>query len=275
MPVKAKYEYVDRVIEMLEMEDYVEAVIGSPGNGLNAEQRKRTTIGIELVAKPALLLFLDEPTSGLDSQSAWSIVKLLRKLANSGQAILCTIHQPSSVLFTQFDRLLLLKKGGRTVYFGDVGDTAEHVIHYFESNGAFKCPPDDNPAEYILNVIGAGATAHVDRDWGDVWQQTANARQMMQETAALKAKYRECNDSSRSLDDHAEESFAVGWLTQYKAVQVRLFQNYWRSPVYITSKVSLNLVAGLFLGFTFYKEPNNVQGLQNKASPLNHATHVL
>ena len=207
--VKAKYEYVDRVIEMLEMEDYVEAVIGSPGNGLNAEQRKRTTIGIELVAKPALLLFLDEPTSGLDSQSAWSIVKLLRKLANSGQAILCTIHQPSSVLFTQFDRLLLLKKGGRTVYFGDVGDTAEHVIHYFESNGAFTCPPDDNPAEYILNVIGAGATAHVDRDWADVWQQTVNSRLVTQETAVLKAKYSECNDSSRSLDDGAEESFAV------------------------------------------------------------------
>ena len=157
VPVKTKYEYVDRVIEMLEMEDYVEAVIGSPGNGLNAELRKRTTIGIELVAKPALLLFLDEPTSDPDSQSAWSIVKLLRKLANSGQAIMCTIHQPSSVLFTQFDRLLLLKRGGRTIYFGDVGDIAEHVIHYFESNGAFTRPPDDNPAEHILNVIGAGA----------------------------------------------------------------------------------------------------------------------
>ncbi len=66
--VEEKYEYVERVIEMLEMEEYAEAVIGSPGNGLNVEQRKRTTIGIELVAKPALLLFLDEPTSGLDSR---------------------------------------------------------------------------------------------------------------------------------------------------------------------------------------------------------------
>lgn len=68
VPIEEKYEYVERVIEMLEMEDYAEAVIGTPGNGLNVEQRKRTTIGIELVAKPALLLFLDEPTSGLDSR---------------------------------------------------------------------------------------------------------------------------------------------------------------------------------------------------------------
>jgi ABC-type multidrug transport system ATPase subunit len=62
-------------------------------SGLNVEQRKRLTIGVELAAKPKLLLFLDEPTSGLDSQTAWSICTLLRDLANNGQAILCTIHQ--------------------------------------------------------------------------------------------------------------------------------------------------------------------------------------
>ncbi|KAH8586012.1 brefeldin A efflux transporter Bfr1 [Bisporella sp. PMI_857] len=263
--IQEKYDYVEKVIEMLEMEDYVEAVIGSPGNGLNVEQRKRTTIGLELAAKPALLLFLDEPTSGLDSQSAWSIVKLLRKLANSGQAILCTIHQPSSVLFTQFDRLLLLKKGGRTVYFGDVGDTAQHVIEYFESNNAFKCPKEENPAEYILNVIGAGATAHVDRDWGDVWANSPNASEMEQEKEALKSEYKELSlDMSTDEAEDADGSFAVGLLTQYKAVQARLFQNYWRAPDYVNSKILLNTVAGLFLGFTFYQEENTVAGLQNK-----------
>jgi ATP-binding cassette, subfamily G (WHITE), member 2, PDR len=84
--------------------------------GLNVEQRKRLTIAVELAAKPELLLFLDEPTSGLDSQTAWSILALLKKLANSGQAILCTIHQPSALLFQEFDRLLFLASGGRTVY---------------------------------------------------------------------------------------------------------------------------------------------------------------
>ena len=86
------------------MEAYADAVVGVPGEGLNVEQRKRFTIGVEMAAKPALL-FLDEPTSGLDSQPAWSICALLRKLADNGQAILCTIHQPSAVLFQEFDRL--------------------------------------------------------------------------------------------------------------------------------------------------------------------------
>ena len=109
-----KIEYVDEIIKLLEMEEYADAVVGVPGEGLNVEQRKRLTIGVELAAKPQLLLFLDEPTSGLDSQTSWSILDLLEKLKNNGQAILCTIHQPSAVLFQRFDRLLFLAKGGKT-----------------------------------------------------------------------------------------------------------------------------------------------------------------
>lgn len=63
-----KYDYVEEVIKMLNMEDFANAVVGVPGQGLNVEQRKLLTIGVELAAKPKLLLFLDEPTSGLDSQ---------------------------------------------------------------------------------------------------------------------------------------------------------------------------------------------------------------
>lgn len=118
VPRKERLQYVDHVIEMLEMEDFAGAVIGVPGEGLNVEQRKRLTIGVELAARPQLLVFFDEPTSGLDSQTSWAISVLIRKLANSGQAVLCTIHQPSAILFDQFDRLLLIAPGGKTVFFG-------------------------------------------------------------------------------------------------------------------------------------------------------------
>lgn len=91
-PRTEKLAYVDRIIDLLELRELQDAIIFS----LGVEQRKRLTIGVELAAKPQLLLFLDEPTSGLDSQSAWSIVSFLKKLARAGQAIVCTIHQPSS-----------------------------------------------------------------------------------------------------------------------------------------------------------------------------------
>lgn len=148
---KEKYEFVEDVIKMLNMQDFAEAVVGVPGEGLNVEQRKLLTIGVELAAKPALLLFLDEPTSGLDSQSSWAIIAFLRKLADNGQAVLATIHQPSAILFQEFDRLLFLAKGGKTVYFGDIGKNSRTLLEYFESNGAEKCGENENPAEVSLH----------------------------------------------------------------------------------------------------------------------------
>ncbi|KAH7478055.1 hypothetical protein FOMA001_g9038 [Fusarium oxysporum f. sp. matthiolae] len=47
-----KIDYVDTVISLLSMEDYADAIIGVPGEGLNVEQRKRLTIGVELAARP-------------------------------------------------------------------------------------------------------------------------------------------------------------------------------------------------------------------------------
>ena len=77
-------------------------------------------------------------------------MSFLRALADSGQAIVCTIHQPSAELFQVFDRLLLLKKGGQTVYFGDIGPRSTIMIDYFERNGARKCDDSENP--YVLSL---------------------------------------------------------------------------------------------------------------------------
>ena len=141
VPDAEKAAYVEQCLAMCGLQAHADAIVGS----LGVEHRKRTTIAVELAAKPRLLLFLDEPTSGLDSQSAWAIMAFLRDLADSGLSILCTIHQPSAELFQVFDRLLLLKKGGQTVYFGDIGPNSQTLISYFERNGAAKCGPLENP----------------------------------------------------------------------------------------------------------------------------------
>lgn len=78
---------------------------------LSGGERKRTSIGVELVSDPALIM-LDEPTSGLDSFKARSICKLLHDLARKkGKTIVSTIHQPSSEAFYYFDRLILMADG--------------------------------------------------------------------------------------------------------------------------------------------------------------------
>ncbi|KAI9039794.1 uncharacterized protein KD926_009137 [Aspergillus affinis] len=264
VPLEEKYDYVEKVIDALGMHEYAGAVIGSPGQGLSAEQRKRTTIGLELVARPSILLFLDEPTSGLDSRSAMSIVKLLRSLANAGQAILCTIHQPSSLLFEEFDRLLLLVKGGKTAYFGEVGESSSTVLSYFERNGGYPCPESANPAEYILDVVGAGAAAHSSQDWAKTWKASPETLRNMNEIQSLvntKGKSATVSDDDES--DSSQAYYALPWIEQYLAVQQRLFSQYWRSPVYVVSKMAINTIGGLFLGFTFFKQDPSIAGLKN------------
>ena len=118
--------------------------------------------------------------------SAWNLVRFLRKLADQGQAILCTIHQPSSLLFESFDRLLLLQKGGETVYFGEIGHDSEVIREYFARHGA-QCPSNVNPAEYMLEAIGAGVTPRVgDQDWKDTWLKSREFVNMKEEIATIK-----------------------------------------------------------------------------------------
>ena len=159
---------MEEVIRLLEMGSYVDAVVGVPGEGLNVEQRKRLSIGVEMAAKPKRLLFLDEPTSGLDSQTSWAICDLMEKLAKHGQAILCTIHQPSAMLFQRFDRLLFLAKGGKTVYFGEIGQNSSTLTSYFERNGAHPCPREASPVEWMLEVIGSAPGFQSETDWTKV-----------------------------------------------------------------------------------------------------------
>lgn len=258
---KEKEDYVESVIFLLEMDAYADAVVGVPGEGLNVEQRKRLTIGVELAARPKLLLFLDEPTSGLDSQTAWSVCQLMRKLANHGQAVLCTIHQPSAMLIQEFDRLLFLAKGGRTVYFGDLGENASTLISYFEAQGAPKCPPAANPVEWMLEVIGAAPGSHADKDYHEAWRQSKQYRKVQRELSKME---RTLAPLPRDDSPESRREFASDFSTQYYQVTKRVLEQYYRTPVYLWSKLFLVLISSIFNGFTFYRAGTSIQGLQNQ-----------
>ena len=261
VPVTEKYEYCETIIDLLEMRAIAGAAIGTTGNGLNQEQRKRLTIGVELASKPELLMFLDEPTSGLDSSAAFNIVRFLRKLADAGQAILCTIHQPSSVLFEHFDELILLKSGGRVVYHGELGKDSRHLIDYFEKNGAKHCSRKANPAEYMLEAIGAGNPDYKGQDWGDVWASSHNHTERTREIEDIIASRRSVSDQSKTTDDR---EFAMPLTTQIWAVTRRDFTSAWRDPDYMIGKFMLHIFTGLFNCFTFYKVGRSSVDMQNR-----------
>lgn len=266
-----KYAYVEEVLSLLEMEDLADAIIGSPESGLSVEERKRVTIGVELAAKPELLLFLDEPTSGLDSQSAFNIVRFLRKLAAAGQAILCTIHQPNSALFENFDRLLLLQKGGECVYFGDVGKNASTLLEYLSRHGA-ECPQDVNVAEFMLDAIGAGIAPRLgERDWGEIWRESPELEAIKQRIVDMKERRIKEIAAEPKLPD---KEYASPLWHQMKVVSWRTHLSFWRTPQYGFTRWFNQIIIAIITGFAFFQLNDSRASLQYRVFVIFQSTVV-
>lgn len=167
-----------------------------------------------------------------------SICDLMETLTRNGQAILCTIHQPSAMLFQRFDRLLLLAKGGKTVYFGEIGQNSRTLMDYFERNGGPSCPAGSNPAEHMLEVIGAAPGAHTDIDWPTVWKESEEYKEVRAELGRLRDLINQPSATMNS-DTSTHSEFAASYWSQQYEVFKRVAQQYWRTPSYIYSKVLL------------------------------------
>lgn len=124
--------------------------------GISGGEKRRVSIGIELVASPSIL-FLDEPTSGLDSYAAGQVMKLLAQVAKAGKTVLFTIHQPSSDVFCSFDRLILLNKG-RVMHQGAVATICDDF-----STLGYTVPPNYNPADWLLDVAQINSVEELER----------------------------------------------------------------------------------------------------------------
>ncbi|KAI9011791.1 ABC-2 type transporter-domain-containing protein [Hyaloraphidium curvatum] len=263
-----KLKWVEEVIDLLEMRSIGDAMIGTTesGLGISVEERKRLTIAVELVAKPEIL-FLDEPTSGLDSTASYSIVRLIKKLTKRGQAVICTIHQPSAVLFEYFDDLLLLGRGGRTIYFGAIGDHSNTLLSYFERYGCPKLDEQGNPAEYILDAInGREGSASPKMKGQDEWVDAWNAAPEKGVIEAEIEKLRSGNDGTMKAAGHVTDGSRNPKETAI--VTERMLVNYYRQPNYNVGRAVMQFATGLILGLTFFRVPDTYAGLQNRMFAL-------
>eukprot|EP01083_Nonionella_stella_P076860 209593_1 len=141
-------QIIESVTTSLKLTECQNTRVGNEAiRGMSGGEKKRTSVGVELVVQPSLV-FLDEPTSGLDSFTALRTLEILKDLtAKQGKQVIATIHQPSSEIFKMIDILVLLAKG-HCVYYGD----AKNVLHYFETLG-YSCPQYTNIADYVVNRI--------------------------------------------------------------------------------------------------------------------------
>ncbi|PVH99410.1 hypothetical protein DM02DRAFT_529127 [Periconia macrospinosa] len=265
VPMQEKLDYVEEIIRVLELTNISNAMVGETSQGLNVEQRKRLSIGVELASKPELLI-LDEPTSGLDSQTAWTICSLLQTLAHHGQAVICTIHQPSSVIFNMFDELLLIADRGRTLYFGDIGPDSQTVVSYFEQKGATPCRVDENPAEWLFEITSRDAAT----DYSQLWNTSAELSAVQNHINHFKANSAatttpnipDGNISQSTASGAGPSLFATSFFLQFKVLFVRDMIDYWRTPSYLWAKLVFCCGAALIISISCSNASRSLQGLQ-------------
>uniref|UniRef100_K3WZL1 ABC transporter domain-containing protein n=1 Tax=Globisporangium ultimum (strain ATCC 200006 / CBS 805.95 / DAOM BR144) TaxID=431595 RepID=K3WZL1_GLOUD len=259
VPDSKKFDSVNECLDLLDMHNIADQII----RGSSVEQMKRLTIGVELAAQPSVL-FLDEPTSGLDARSAKLIMDGVRKVANTGRTIVCTIHQPSSEVFFLFDSLLLLKRGGETVFFGDLGKNCRNLINYFEAiPGVAPITPGYNPATWMLECIGAGVgnTSADDTDFVQVFN-NSEKKQLLDETMA---KPGVCTPAPGAQELIFTQKRAASSVVQMKYVVGRFIDLYWRTPSYNLTRYVMSIILALLFGTIFvdaeyasYQEPTRV-----------------
>lgn len=140
------------------------------------------------------------------------------------------------------DRLLLLDKGGSTLFFGDLGPESSHLIQYFTKNGAPPCDPGDNPAEWILDVTGNRECDQTSLNqtcdkWPRTWQQSEEKQIVLQQLADIRRSFSQ--DESLINGINEASVYVSSYWKQFLVLSKRICQDQWRNPIYLTTKCSL------------------------------------
>ncbi|KAL4457602.1 hypothetical protein ABPG75_012467 [Micractinium tetrahymenae] len=139
--------HIERVLDELGLRHIADAQAGGSGGirGVSGGERRRVTIGMELVTDPSILV-LDEPTSGLDSYTADNLMHSLKVVAGAGRVVVASLHQPSRDVFSSLDQVVLMGHG-RMLYMAPPGDAEA----WFERRG-LPCPAGTAIAEHMLRI---------------------------------------------------------------------------------------------------------------------------
>lgn len=193
------------------------------------------------------MIFLDEPTSGLDSRGALVVMRAMKRIADTGRTVCATIHQPSSAVFEMFDDLLLLKKGGNVVFFGELGDGSTNLIKYFESRGAPPIEYGENPAAWMLRAYSGERAADNSADFAEEYK---TSDQYVTLCSRIEAMDDVWDESKRIFYD---KPFSTGFKEQLSLMNRRMVTIYKRSPAYNLTRLVIAVFYSFLIGSVFIR----------------------
>lgn len=171
-------------------------------------------------------------------------MKGLKRIALSGRAVCATIHQPSIAIFNAFDALLLLKRGGETVFFGPLGKDSCNLIQYLERYEATpKISVGENPSSWMLTCIGAGSSSSNKKpfDYAGSYKQSKLHMQCLERIDKICANANDDNKIS------FKNEFATSLGTQSITVLRKAMKVYYRSPTYNVTRVMVSAVGKYYI----------------------------
>lgn len=253
---------VEHLLHELDLDRCADVMIGGEEDnkkGISGGERKRLSIAQELLHDPRLL-FLDEPTSGLDSTSAYRVMSLLRKVANEGTTVVCTIHQPRPAIAKAIDSFLVLSSGHQ-IFFGSGQDMLEHFAQL-----GYICPAGENPLDYILDLINTEKEEeHPSKGSLEPLPSAVAQGQTRQELAAQLAEtYRNSkmgqfqpNIQAEKLipDDNHRTFQPSSWFARFAVVAQRELLQKIRHPQVGLTQLGTATFTGLVLGSFYFKVP--------------------
>lgn len=148
MSKRSKLGRAEEMIRMFGLNDCANTLVGGPLlKGISGGEKRRLSLAVEMLNDPAVLI-VDEVTSGLDAATAHNVMLRLKAISESGRTVILTLHQPRSDIYHLLDNVIVLAKGGRTVYAG----LRKQVESTFASQG-YTIPAYFNPADFLLDVV--------------------------------------------------------------------------------------------------------------------------
>uniref|UniRef100_A0A7C9ALT6 Adenosinetriphosphatase n=1 Tax=Opuntia streptacantha TaxID=393608 RepID=A0A7C9ALT6_OPUST len=274
---------VQQLIDQLGLRNAAKTIIGDEGHrGVSGGERRRVSIGIDIIHDP-IILFLDEPTSGLDSTSAFMVVKVLQRIAQSGSIVIMSIHQPSYRIMGLLDRLLFLSRG-QTVFSGSPAD----LPGYFAEFGN-PIPENENRTEFALDLIrelesapgGTQALVEFNKKWEEQKRRNSSSNQhglidAPQESRgglslkeAISASISRGKLVSGATNSDASPASMVPtysnpfWI-ELVTLSKRSMMNSRRTPELFGIRLGAVLVTGFILATMFWQLDNSPKGVQER-----------
>uniref|UniRef100_A0A673N9B8 Broad substrate specificity ATP-binding cassette transporter ABCG2 n=1 Tax=Sinocyclocheilus rhinocerous TaxID=307959 RepID=A0A673N9B8_9TELE len=265
---------VNHLISELALNKVADAKVGTQLiRGISGGERKRTSIGMELIIDPSVL-FLDEPTTGLDASTAYSVLLLLKRMAGQERTIIMSVHQPRYSIYRLFDSLTLLVNG-KQVYHGPTQD----ALDYFANIG-YACEAHNNPADFFLDIInGSSAAVNMTKiqNNGDFEFEVAAVSQQSIEDQLVE-KYKNCSYArsikaeleriTRAKDNNIRAkchsiTYNSSFFHQLHWVLWRTFWSLMLNPQTSVAQLAVTTLMAAIVGAIFYGVKDDQSGIQN------------